>query len=207
MNFESGTMKMEEDVSFISSLHQSAALINNEGEVFLSTDGVQVYNEKGEVIFKPQLGPFVLGSNMVQLLPHLKKKDAYTMFYSLRGDVEGNIYVVNFFKKSTGWKISEVDTLFKGNIYGQQVVLDTVNNCYQVVAYDPDFVLHSIRYCACGVDTVFKEAMSSVTANNTTISWFNQIITFSKDQKKVFLEAPLFRNIPEFFVVGDYNFC
>ena len=205
MNFESGTMKMEEGVSFISSYNQSAALINKKGEVFLSTDGIQVYNEKGEVIFKSQLGPFVLGSSMVQLLPHLKKKDAYTMFYSFMGDIIGNIYTVNLYKQSTGWKLGEVDTLFKGNVYGQQVVLDTVNNCYQVVAYDPNFVLHSIKYCACGVDTVFKEAMSSVVANNITISWFPQIITFSKDQKIIFLEAPHFKNIPEFFIVGDYN--
>lgn len=205
MNFESGTMKMEEGVSFISSYNQSAALINKKGEVFLSTDGVHVYDENGKVIFKPKLGPFVLGSSMVQLLPHLKKKDAYTMFYSFMGDVIGNIYTVNLYKQSTGWKIGEVDTLFKGNIYGQQVVFDSVNNCYQVVAYDPNFVLHSIKYCACGVDTVFKEAMSYVFTDNTTISWFPQVITFSKDQKKVFLEAPHFRNIPEFFTVGDYN--
>lgn len=66
-------------------------------------------------------------------------------------------------------------------------------------------MLYTFKYCGCGDYEIFTDTLSDSIAEFSTQSWYPQVLRFSIDQKKVFLEAPQFSKIPEFMVVGDYN--
>ncbi len=210
-HFNGGQFNVLEGVSKLTEYSSTTALSDSSGELILYTDGVYLYDKKGKVS-QQKLLPDVYQSDQSQIIPHPLKRDSYWLILNERNKTNfaleaDDIFRIEVTKTNDGnWKIGQTDTFPRlGVYYGQQTLYDAETNCYTTVAYDPNFVLFSFKYCGCGGFEVFTDTLSDSTAEFYNQSWFPQVLRFSSDQKKVFLEAPLFANIPEFMMTGDYD--